>query len=229
MAFFIIILLMLPNKTIEFRYKTVKNRINSSDVSLLAVSKKQSLDKIKAVYDLGQHLFGESYIKEAIDKIQNLNGLNIEWHFIGPIQSNKTKYIAQYFDWVQSVDSVKILTRLNRQRTEVQKKLNVLLQLKVGSEESKRGFYSEELLSICKQHHDYENLKIRGLMSIPAPTSIHSEQVAQFKICRKVFEQMQSIIPVDTLSMGMSGDLEAAIECGSTMVRIGTDIFGTRN
>ncbi len=214
--------------SLENRYKTVLNRINSSNVQLLAVSKKQTIEKIKKLYQLGHRKFGESYVQEAIDKIQMLKEIDIQWHFIGPIQSNKTKYIAQYFDWVQSVDTLKILTRLNNQRSDEQQSINVLLQLKVGGEESKRGFNTKDLLSICQNVNDFKNLTIRGLMSIPAPTTDYSIQVKQFKECYQVFQKMQKIIPVDTLSMGMSGDLEAALECGSTMVRIGTDIFGRR-
>ncbi len=214
--------------SLENRYKTVLNRINSSNVELLAVSKKQPIEKIKQLYQLGHRKFGESYVQEAIDKIQMLKDFGLQWHFIGPIQSNKTKYIAQHFDWVQSVDTLKIFTRLNNQRGDEQQNLNVLLQLKVGGEESKRGFNTNELLSICQKANDFKNLTIRGLMSIPAPTTDYSLQVKQFKECYQVFQEMQKIFPVDTLSMGMSGDLEAAIECGSTMVRIGTDIFGRR-
>jgi pyridoxal phosphate enzyme (YggS family) len=214
--------------SLETRYKIIKKRINSSVVELLAVSKKQPIIKIQDLYQLGHRKFGESYVQEAIEKIEILTDLDIQWHFIGPIQSNKTKYIAQYFDWVQSVDSIKVLTRLNSQRKAGQSKLNVLLQLKVGDEESKRGFNSEEVLSICNNQTMYEQLTIRGLMSIPPPTTFYDQQVKQFKECQTVFQNMQKIIPVDTLSMGMSGDLEAAIECGSTIVRVGTDIFGQR-
>lgn len=215
--------------SLEKRYKTVLNRIKSSDTELLAVSKKQTIDKIQSLYLLGHRKFAESYVQEAVEKIEQLNNLDIQWHFIGPIQSNKTKYIAQYFDWAQSVDTLKILTRLNKQRSDEQKNLNVLLQLNVGGEESKRGFNANELLFICEKAKSFKNLTIRGLMSIPAPTTQHSQQIRQFKECNQVFQEMQKIIPVDTLSMGMSGDLEAAIECGSTMVRVGTDVFGQRN
>ncbi|MBL4774144.1 MAG: YggS family pyridoxal phosphate-dependent enzyme [Alcanivoracaceae bacterium] len=222
--------------SLEKRFTLVKNRVNSSNhdvhtthvVNLLAVSKKQPLDKIQQLYHLGQRMFGESYIQESVDKIKELSDLEIQWHFIGPIQSNKTKYIAKYFSWVQSVDSIKLLTRLNKQRRIDQPKLNVLLQLKVGGEDSKRGLEAVELLTICARYKEFDHLTIRGIMSIPAPTNIYSEQDAQFKICQNVFQQMQKILPVDTLSMGMSSDLEAAIACGSTMVRIGTDIFGKR-
>jgi len=219
--------------SLESRYKNLKKRINSKRigpivVELLAVSKKQPIAKIEELYKLGHRQFGESYVQEAIDKIENLNDLDIQWHFIGPIQSNKTKHIAHYFDWVQSVDSIKVLTRLNSQRKDKQSKLNVLLQLKVGDEATKRGFNKNEILSICKNHKDYQNIAIRGVMSIPPPTKVYAQQLEQFKECQDIFQNMQKVIPVDTISMGMSGDLEAAIECGSTMVRIGTDIFGQR-
>lgn len=197
-------------------------------MQLLAVSKKQSIDKILKVYDLGQRLFGESYIQEALEKIQQIPHKDIQWHFIGPLQSNKTKYVAQYFSWVQSVDSLKLLRRLNDQRDIQQEKLNVLLQLKVGDEETKRGLNSEELLSLAKSYREFPNLNIRGLMCIPPPASDRNQQIKYFHECRLVFEQLKEIIPVDTLSMGMSGDLEPAILCGSTMVRVGTDIFGIR-
>ncbi len=214
--------------SLENRYFSVKNRINNESVNLLAVSKKQPIEKISSLYNLGQRMFGESYIQEAVTKIESLEGLDIQWHFIGPIQSNKTKYIAKYFNWVQSVDSHKILRRLNKQRNDCQSKLNVLLQLKEGEEESKRGLHVDELLDICASFKEYRKLKLRGLMSIPAPTSIRAEQLAQFKLCGNAFQAMQKIVPVDTLSIGMSNDLETAIECGSTMVRVGTDIFGKR-
>ena len=230
--------------TLEKCYKSVQNRIqkavenavekainsqqNKNKVELLAVSKKQTIAKIREVYALGQRKFGESYVQEAVQKIQKLKDLAIQWHFIGPIQSNKTKAIAQYFSWVQSVDSEKIMQRLNNQRAKDLPKLNVLLQLKVGNEATKRGFNSQELLALCQQSHHYENIRIRGLMSIPAPSTHYNVQLKQFKNCYHVFQQMQKIMTVDTLSIGMSSDLEAAITAGATMVRIGTDIFGTR-
>lgn len=201
---------------------------HNHEVQLLAVSKKHSIDKIRQVYQLGHRMFGESYVQEAVEKIQALSDLDIAWHFIGPIQSNKTKTIAQYFSWVQSVDSIKLLSRLNNHRNPEQKPLNVLLQLKVGGEITKRGFEVEELLEVCQQCHQYDNLKIRGLMCIPAPVDGYDEQIQQFEQCRVVYEKMKTMIDVDTLSIGMSSDLEAAIVSGSTMVRVGTDIFGSR-
>ena len=222
--------------SIESNYKNVlmrinsatKNTINNQAVDLLAVSKKQSFEKILELSQLGHKMFGESYIQEAVEKIQQAKGLDIQWHFIGPIQSNKTKYLAEYFDWVQSVDSLKILSRLNKQRSSSQRPLNVLLQVKVTDENNKRGLSVDEMLEIAQSSDLFENLKIRGIMSIPAPVSSFDEQLDQFNKCKQAFIELNQIIPVDTLSLGMSSDLEAAIESGSSMVRIGTDIFGQR-
>jgi pyridoxal phosphate enzyme (YggS family) len=214
--------------SIEKRYISVKSRVNNNAVKLLAVSKKQPISKIRQLYQLGHCTFGESYVQEAIEKIELLRDLAIQWHFIGPIQSNKTKYLAKYFDWVQSVSTLKILSRLNKQRDPSREKLNVLLQLKVGNEKSKKGFDTNELLAICQKQEDFENTRIRGLMSIPKPSDDYNVQLDQFSHCKDVFEQMKAYVAVDTLSIGMSSDLEAAIKSGSTMVRVGTDIFGKR-
>ena len=226
--------------SLQKRFNSVTNRINHacqsrldsdsalSQVKLLAVSKKQSLEKIQALYALGQRKFGESYLQEALVKIQKLNDLSIQWHFIGPIQSNKSKHIAANFHWVQSVASLKILQRLNRHRPKEMPPLNVLLQLKVGDEASKKGLSAEQLLELCRQHRDYTHIKIRGLMAIPPPSDEFDVQLFQFQQCHKLYTQMQKIISVDTLSIGMSNDLEAAIAAGSTMVRVGSDLFGAR-
>ncbi len=218
------------------RYLSVKQKISTcrnkhgitQEIDLLAVSKKHSIDKIQQLYKLGHRKFGESYVNEAVEKIKSLPNSGIEWHFIGPLQSNKSKFIAKYFSWVQSVDTLKLLTRLNRQRDSNTDKLNVLLQLKVGGEITKRGLSADELLNLAEKFNQFKNLTIRGLMCIPAPTADLQLQLQQFKKCHEVFQAMQKIIPVDTLSMGMSSDLEAAIISGTTMVRIGTDIFGAR-
>jgi len=222
--------------SLENRYNSVKTRLLKSksksqvtqNVDLLAVSKKHSAGKIRQLYQLGQRMFGESYLQESLEKMQALDDLAIEWHFIGPIQSNKTRLIAENFSWVQSVDSLKLLTRLNKQRKPDLLPLNVLLQLKVGGEQSKRGLQEGELLELLKQHKDFPQLAIRGLMSIPSPQKSEKEQRKQFDYCQKTFLKMNEILAVDTLSIGMSTDLEAAIACGSTMVRVGTDIFGSR-
>lgn len=227
----------LLNMSLVNRYLSVKQRISTcknkhditQQIDLLAVSKRHSIDKIKQLYKLGHRKFGESYVNEAVEKIKSLADTDIEWHFIGPLQSNKSKYIAKYFSWVQSVDSLKLLIRLNKQREIKAEKLNVLLQLKVGGEKTKRGLSANELLDLTAQSSEFENLTIRGLMCIPAPTTDLELQIKQFETCHKVFQAMQNIIPVDTLSMGMSSDLEAAIVSKTTMVRIGTDIFGVRS
>ncbi|MFK8013014.1 MAG: YggS family pyridoxal phosphate-dependent enzyme [Marinicellaceae bacterium] len=218
------------------RYLAVKQRIDDCkckynlerNIDLLAVSKKHSIDKIRQLFDLGQKSFGESYVDEALKKIESLSDLEIEWHFIGPLQSNKSKYIAQHFAWVHSIDSLKLLRRLNAQRQTIDNNLNVLLQLKVGDELTKRGLSAEALIDLASESQQFLNLTIRGLMCIPAPSDDIKVQKLQFDECYAVYQEMQKIIPVDTLSMGMSADLESAIISGTTMVRIGTDIFGSR-
>jgi len=218
------------------RYLSVNQRISScikkhgisTNVDLLAVSKKHSIQKIQQLYELGHRKFGESYVNEAIIKIEELSEHDIEWHFIGPLQSNKTKYISKYFSWVQSVDSLKLLKRLNNQRDVNTDNLNVLLQLNIGGESTKRGVNADELLNLTKESKQFDRLNLRGLMCIPTPTSDLMIQKKQFDECFNVFNAMQKIIPADTLSMGMSADLESAIQSGTTMVRIGTDIFGPR-
>ena len=222
--------------SIESNYKDVLARVNLASkktanhqqVGLLALSKKQPFEKVLKLNQLGHYMFGESYVQEAIEKIERAKELNIQWHFIGPIQSNKTKSIAQNFDWVQSVDSLKVLTRLNNQRPSDLRPLNVLLQVKVTDEETKRGFSEDELLEVARLSKTFENVIIRGIMSIPAPVQSYEAQLSQFIRCKEVFVKLQQILPVDTLSLGMSSDLEAAIEAGSTMVRIGADLFGQR-
>lgn len=225
------------SESVEEGYQTVLKRVKSTclkhgiqrPVQILAVSKKQPVEKILKIYNQGHRAFGESYIQEALEKIRLLDKKDIIWHFIGPLQSNKTKYVAEYFDWVQSVDSMKLLKRLNEQRGSELVKLNVLLQLKVGDEESKRGLDEDELLHLAESYENFPNLLIRGLMCIPPPATNDIQQQKQFNECYQVFEKLKMVLPVDTLSMGMSGDLESAIICGTTMVRIGTDIFGKRD
>jgi pyridoxal phosphate enzyme (YggS family) len=195
---------------------------------LLAVSKKQPLDKIQAMCALGQRRFGESYVQEALAKIDQLSELPISWHFIGPVQSNKTKHLAAHFDWVESVDRLKILQRLSDQRPEDQQPLNVLLQLKVGDEMSKSGADEAAVMHMAELASQLPNICLRGLMVIPPPSQDLTEQRTFFAQARGVYQRLQQWPAVDTLSMGMSGDLEAAIMEGSTEVRIGTDLFGPR-
>lgn len=196
---------------------------------LLAVSKKHSAEKIITLFEHGQLAFGESYVQEALRKIEALRHLNIIWHFIGPIQSNKTKAIAENFDWVQSVDRMKILTRLDSQRPATLAPLNVLLQYKVGDEDSKSGASKEAIYHMLEALKSMPHLQCRGLMSIPPPSDDVAVQCGYFAEVAELYEQLKGQFPkFDTLSMGMSGDLESATKMGSTMVRIGTDLFGSR-
>lgn len=196
---------------------------------LLAVSKKHAVDKIIQLHQLGQSAFGESYVQEAINKIEQLKNLSIVWHFIGPIQSNKTKLIAENFDWVQSVDRMKVLTRLNEQRPDELQPLNVLLQYKVGDESTKSGANKKDIIAMVDAMKGMSHLIFRGLMCIPPPSDDQAMQQAYFSQALELFKHIQATnLNVDTLSMGMSGDLESAIQMGSTMVRIGTDLLGQR-
>lgn len=195
-------------------------------VQLLAVSKTKPAEQVEQAYHAGQRAFGENYLQEAVEKIQQLTHLHdLEWHFIGPIQSNKTRQIAQHFDWVQSVDRAKIITRLNEQRAEHHNPLNICLQVNISGEASKSGIDVNELATLAMQVDQSSHLTLRGIMAIPekgnAEQSFHQMQL--------LFQQLKTQYPsVDTLSMGMSGDLIQAIQNGSTMVRIGTAIFGAR-
>ncbi|MFT7108771.1 MAG: pyridoxal phosphate enzyme (YggS family) [Psychrobacter glaciei] len=201
---------------------------NQADVSLLAVSKKHTIDAIKHIYSLGQTAFGENYVQEGIDKVQALSELNIDWHFIGPIQSNKSKAVAEYFDWVHTVDREKIASRLNQQRPIDKSPLNVLIQVNISQQDSKSGVNLNEVATLAKSISQMPNLCLRGLMCIPAEqeTGVLKKEFQQMQ---HAFKQLKGEYPnIDTLSMGMSGDLTAAIECGSTLVRIGTAIFGQR-
>lgn len=225
--------------TIENRYQDVKNRIDQAckkanranhSVQLLAVSKTKPIEDIQALAAIGQQMFGENYLQESLAKIEICPEL--EWHFIGPIQSNKTKPIAEKFQWVHSVDRLKIAQRLSQQRPTDLPKLNILLEVNISEEESKAGFTPEEVLQLAPQIAELPNLQLRGLMAIPQIAKTEAEQRAPFAKMRALLEQIQHNYPdwqFDTLSMGMSGDLEAAIMEGATIVRIGTDIFGARD
>lgn len=212
--------------------KAIKNsHISGQKVALLAVSKTKPSTLIREAYHAGQRQFGESYVQEAVDKINELSELNdIEWHFIGPIQSNKSALVATHFDWVQSVDRIKIARRLNDQRPQNIAKLNILIQINIDDEDTKSGCTIDELPEIAAFVANAENLVLRGVMAIPKKSEATSEQQASFAKLHGCFTELKSQYPtIDTLSMGMSNDVEAAISQGSTMVRIGTDIFGPRN
>jgi len=207
----------------------VKNHRLKGSVALLAVSKTQPIEKIMQAYDAGQYQFGENYLQEAEEKIAQLKDKKIEWHFIGNIQSNKTRKIAELFDWVQSVDSVKHAKRLNEQRPAELGPLHICLEVNLDHEANKSGVDQEELLLLAKACQGLPMLNLRGLMAIPHKTSNTQEQHASFKHLRQLFDDLnQQGFALDTLSMGMSNDFEIAIAEGSTMIRVGTAIFGER-
>lgn len=203
----------------------------ADSVKLLAVSKTKPISAIEDAYAQGQRLFGENYVQEAADKSQQLAHLtDIEWHFIGPIQSNKTRIVAETMDWVHTLDRAKIAVRLNEQRPSDRSPLNVCIQVNISGEDSKSGISLAELPDVVEIVSKQPNLRLRGLMAIPAPQTSLSDQLATYQPLYQAYQALaEQITTVDTLSIGMSGDMEAAIASGSTMVRIGTAIFGARN
>ncbi|MHA6492048.1 YggS family pyridoxal phosphate-dependent enzyme [Pseudomonas borbori] len=196
-------------------------------IGMLAVSKTKPAEAIREAHAAGVFDFGENYLQEALDKQGELSDLSLIWHFIGPIQSNKTKPIAEHFDWVHSVDRLKVAERLSAQRPAGLPALNVCLQVNVSGEASKSGCHPDELLALAQAVTQLPNLKLRGLMTIPEPTDDPLEQRAAFARLRDL--QAGLNLDLDTLSMGMSHDLEAAITEGATWVRIGTALFGARD
>lgn len=197
-------------------------------VLLLAVSKTKPSDAIAAAYQAGQRHFGENYLQEALAKQRELGAYAITWHFIGPIQSNKTKPLATHFDWVHSVDSLKIAQRLSAQRPTHLPPLNICLQVNISEESSKSGIALDELAQLCDQVAKLPNLKLRGVMAIPAPQD-------DFELQRQPYRALYQAVAklgraeLDTFSFGMTGDLKAAIAEGATIVRIGTALFGERD
>ncbi|WP_019339776.1 YggS family pyridoxal phosphate-dependent enzyme [Stutzerimonas stutzeri] len=199
---------------------------NPGEVHLLAVSKTQSAEAIRQASDAGLRDFGENYLQEALQKQTELAELPLTWHFIGPIQSNKTKQIAEHFDWVHSVDRLKIAQRLSDQRPESLPPLNICLQVNVSGEASKSGCEPQAVSVLAHAIAALPRLRLRGLMAIPEPTEDPAEQRAAFARLRQLRHELD--LGLDTLSMGMSHDMEAAIAEGATWVRIGTALFGAR-
>ena len=198
-------------------------------VALLAVSKTKPASAIRAAYDAGQTRFGENYVQEAVEKMEHLRDLAIEWHYIGGIQSNKTRQIAHAFAWAHGVASLKHARRLSEQRPEEMPPFNLCLQVNISGESSKQGVSPEEVPALAREIASLPNIQLRGLMCLPEPTDDRQQQQRAFARVRTLFDELnRDGHRLDTLSMGMSGDLEAAIEEGSTMVRIGTAIFGAR-
>lgn len=223
--------------TITERLKQIRSQISDAELAcnrqpgsvlLLAVSKTKPSEDIAAAYQSGQRHFGENYLQEALRKQQELGAYDITWHFIGPIQSNKTRALATHFDWVHSVDSLKIAKRLSEQRPSHLPPLNICLQVNISDEQSKSGITLAELPQLCEQIAKLPNLKLRGVMAIPAPQQDFEQQRRPYKTLYQAVAKLGQP-ELDTFSFGMTGDLKAAIAEGSTIVRIGTALFGERD
>ena len=208
----------------ERKFKRVPN-----SVQLVAVSKTRTVSEIREVFAAGQVCFAENYLQEAMDKRAGLSDLPINWHFIGAIQSNKVSAIAQYFDWVHSVDRVKVLRKLNDLRCVEKAPLNICLQINVSGEQSKSGATMEALLPLVETCACLPRIRLRGLMVMPKLVTDFASQKDQFEVLRQLFIALQPEHGLDTLSMGTSRDLEAAVAAGATMVRVGSAIFGERH
>ena len=212
------------------RSSSQKSQIGNNDILILAVSKTRSASEIREAHACGLAHFGENYLQEALEKIESLPDLDITWHFIGPLQSNKTRPVAEHFHWVHSVDREKIARRLNEQRPQHLPPLQICLQVNVSGQSSKSGVSLDELPALADAVAGMPKLTLRGLMAIPAPTEDEQEQHEAFRTMRHALQSLQVKHPhIDTLSMGMSADMEAAIAEGATIVRIGTAIFGPRD
>jgi len=206
-----------------------KRRIFKHNVQLVAVSKRHPADSIRQAYAAGQRHFGENQVQEALQKILALSDLDIRWHMIGAVQSRKCKDIAQHFDWVQSVDRLKVADKLNQYRSSQQPPLNLLIQVNLFNEAQKAGVDAEQCKQLASEIAQLPRLRLRGLMAIPPKQTEPGLQFEQFQQIYQLYAQLQQQYPqMDTLSMGMSGDFEQAILAGSTMVRLGTAIFGER-
>ena len=207
--------------SIADKLQAIRARLGRAD--LLAVSKGQSVERVREAIAAGQRAFGENYVQEGLEKMQILPA-GLEWHLIGPLQSNKTRLVAERFDWVQTVASEKIARRLSEQRPESRGPLNVLVQVNASGEATKSGISPEAASSLCREISGLKNLKLRGLMAIPEPGAPR----ARYAEVRRLFDELKPQFGLDTLSLGMSDDMDVAIAEGSTMVRIGTAIFGAR-
>jgi pyridoxal phosphate enzyme (YggS family) len=227
--------------SIENNITSVKQRIELAaaqvgrgpdSIKLLAVSKTRPIEDIQVAFAAGLNALGENYVQEATDKIQSLDSLDAEWHFIGPLQSNKTRPVTEHFDWVHSVDRIKIAKRLSEQRPEHLPPLNLCLQINIDAEPSKSGVLPEQAIDLALSVSQLPNVHLRGLMAIPKVCDTLEAQRQPFRALRLLKEQINQRLDnyqkLDTLSMGMSGDIEAAILEGSTILRVGTDIFGPR-
>lgn len=225
--------------TLLDRYTSVKVKLQQAieaahrepkDVQLLAVSKTFAAADIATLYAQGQQCFGENYVQELAEKTTTLADLDIEWHFIGALQSNKTRIVAEKSHWVHTIDRLKIAQRLNDQRPEAMPILNVCLEVNVSGEPQKHGIAPEDVLALAQAVQALPKIQLRGLMCIPSATNDETILRAQFATMQKLLDQLQQAsLVVDTLSMGMSADMPLAVACGSTMVRVGSAIFGERH
>ncbi len=198
-------------------------------VTLLAVSKTFSADAVRQAHAAGQTAFGENYIQEAVDKMAAMSDLPLIWHCIGPIQSNKTRLVAEHFDWAHTVDRLKVAERLSTQRPQEKQPLQVCLQVNIDGGANKSGVAPEQALALAREVAQLPGLVLRGLMTIPEPAPDFATALAVHRQARALFDDLRRAgLALDTLSMGMTADLEAAVHAGSTMVRVGTAIFGTR-
>ncbi len=221
----------LQDVHLKIRNACAVARRNPATVQLLAVSKRHRVEKIRAAYAAGQTDFGENYLNEALEKQEQLNDLPIQWHFIGHVQSNKTRKIAAHFDWVHTVDSVKVARRLSAQRPDNLSPINICLQINIDNEVSKAGLAPDKaaLLTLANDIARLPRLNLRGLMCIPAPKNDSAAERESFARMADLQHFLQANgLSLDTLSMGMSDDLDSAIACGATIVRVGTAIFGAR-
>ncbi len=207
-----------------------KHGLAHGSVKLLVVSKTRSRQEILEAFEAGQTDFAENYVQEAVEKIKSINNPELIWHFIGPIQSNKTRQIAEFFNWAHTIDRIKIARRLNDDRPDNCPPLNVCIQINISGETSKAGIALDEVEELALSINSLPRLKLRGLMTLPAPCAELEQQRRPFAKLRQCFHELRSTCPdMDTLSMGTTNDMEAAIAEGATIVRIGTAIFGPRN
>lgn len=215
--------------SIQENYHKIKAQI-PENVELVAVSKFHPIEKIKEVYDCGQKVFGENKVQELLTKVNELPA-DIQWHLIGHLQTNKVKYIAPFIDTIQSVDSEKLLIEINKEAAKNNKKIKVLLQVKIAEEETKYGLEISEAKEIFSNYleHQYPNIEILGLMGMATFTDNNNKVKSEFLVLKSLFDELSTFRKLETLSMGMSDDFALAIECGSTSVRIGSAIFGVRN
>ena len=230
MVFFISFNMLKIKENINLVRDEIKQNSHKTkkDIRLVAVSKGQSYIAIKSAFDAGQKIFGENYLQEALEKKKLLENLEIEWHFIGPIQSNKCKLISENFSWVQTVDRIKIVNKLNQYRNS-KNPLNICIQVNISEENTKSGIGLNDVKQFAKLISNLKNLKLRGVMAIPSKTNENQNLVSQYRLLKKLYEDLKiSYSSVDTLSIGMSNDYLLAIENGANLVRIGTKIFGAR-